>query len=63
MCLTQDVIFDLDVNEIRQSSFKTMLDLICLCAIKVEDYVLFIYEGSKYARYEYNILCVCERSM
>ena len=29
-----------------------------VCAIKVEGYVTFLYEGSMYTRYEY-ILCVC----
>ena len=31
---------------------------IYVCAIKVEGYVTFLYEGSMYTRYEC-ILCVC----
>ena len=35
---------------------------VCVCAIKVEDYVIFLYEGSAYTQYEY-ILRLCDRSM
>ena len=28
---------------------------IYLCAIKVEDYIIFLYEGSMYTRYKYYV--------
>ena len=34
---------------------ETMLYSICLYATKVEDYVIFIYEGSTYTRYNYTM--------
>ena len=37
------------------SDFKTILYLIYLCAIKIKDYVIFIYEGSTHTRYDYNV--------
>ena len=41
------------------SGFKTMLYHIYLCAIKVEDYIIFQYEGSMYTRYDYS-MCMQE---
>ena len=35
--------------------FKTILYFIYLCAIKVEDYVIFLYEGSMYIRYKHYV--------
>ena len=35
--------------------FETMLYLLYLCAIKVEDYVIFLYEGSMYNLYKYYV--------
>ena len=35
--------------------FETMLHSIYLDAIKVEDYVIFLYEGSMYTRYNYTV--------
>lgn len=43
--------------ELRQL-LRLFYIFIHICAIKVEDYVTFLYEGSMYTRYEY-ILCVC----
>ena len=37
--------------------FETILFNEYVCALKVEGYVTFLYEGSMYTRYEY-ILCV-----
>ena len=42
-----------------ETIFETIfLYYICVCAIKVEGYVIFLYEGYMYTWYDYR-LCVC----